>query len=948
MLLLAALGRVGPLARSLAIRPAIVRPLTLQGSRLFSFAAPALIATEDCNPNRALYAALIGAGVAATCSPAAPKQCTPGAGASQEPPSTAETIAVPPADWETTVETDSVEGAIIAVDPGAVSQRRCSTDWEVRSHDALPPDWYTELPKGIKSLEMTFVRELTSAHPETVSTEGNKGHAKTHVCLYEPLNEGGEGTGQICNHLFLLPNNKGGKNLPQTSKVNTHNKVAHADMYEHPPFLASSSNGLERSLEKAKKQTTMMAAFGSSGAVGSSSSDAAPSQLSREDRQLAAQTQCLIYCKQVLSKQTLRDPYYVNMLQVQGTCRSRHTDGSFGQSGAVLTIGGFFDRTRAEFAVFQRYFSKVIDYQMEKAGGNAFGQILHDGGTLDNHIKHQAFGLQFVDPRWNQNFVICLGLTPLKDGTAPAVADLLRRELKDTYKYDPAKIIAASMQDGAAVAVAKELGVETEICLMHSADKVGASAIGDLVRSKNKIPINEFPEGQAVMDNVGKMATYFNKTETRMSELCKLAGAGDVIRLRTDKNGTRIAARWNLLYSALRDMIPIKQYAAGHEGEIEWCSTAEAWRDIMELEAVLVISKVLTTTAQFEKPFTGAWPNIAKAQVQSKLFAETIDVFDPLKAYHGEDLPRLARKVEELGEVGKEALRRAQLEFQRRYCGNETEIVDEDKTTVEHIETSDRELLASLLDMRTLNCVHLSKEQYQKACALLEETYVNFGLAHDSYEEEKRRAAAGDDSTCKACTEDEGAAAALVPVAVPAPASKKPKLLEQNPHDESSEEGEQFDAAEVREAALRDEFKRVFKCWKKFRAELYQDGAWRKYFTEPGAPDEIAARSSNPDNLRILLSNSYRPCSQENDKYDFDPQDDLIDQLHLDIGRIYRNLEHQSRFGFLPAMASCSTGQIGALMAESFCERILSCAKQVVHRHPLSYKLTRRRSTRLW
>ena len=58
-----------------------------------------------------------------------------------------------------------------------------------------------------------------------------------------------------------------------------------------------------------------------------------------------------------------------------------------------------------------------------------------------------------------------------------------------------------------------------------------------------------------------------------------------------------------------------------------------------------------------------------------------------------------------------------------------------------------------------------------------------------------------------------------------------------------------------------------------------------------------------------------------NDKYDFDPQDDLIDQLHLDKGRIYRDLEKQPRFGFLPAMASCSTGQIGALMAESFCAK---------------------------
>ena len=98
-------------------------------------------------------------------------------------------------------------------------------------------------------------------------------------------------------------------------------------------------------------------------------------------------------------------------------------------------------------------------------------------------------------------------------------------------------------------------------------------------------------------------------------------------------------------------------------------------------------------------------------------------------------------------------------------------------------------------------------------------------------------------------------------------------------------------------------------------------------------------RSSDADNLRILLSNSYRACSQENDKYDFDPQDDLIDQLHLDMGRIYRDLE-KPRFGFLPAMASCSNGQIGALMAESF------CAKQVVHR--VTASVSTRRSTRWW
>ena len=341
-------ARAGGAARLVTRQPAGNR----EGARLFSFAAPALSATEDCNPNRTLYAALFGADVAATCNPAAPKQCTPGADASKDPPSTDETIAAPPAESETTVE-----GTIIAVDPGAVSQARCSPDWEVRSHDELPPDWYTELPKAIKSAEMVCVRQLTSAHPETVSTDGNKGHARNARVLVRAKERARRGNGSNLQPPLssaYLDKNKGGNQLPQTSKLVTHNKEAHADMYNYPPFLAGSSqpNGLERSLQKAKRQNTMMVAFGSSGAVGSSIGDAAPSLLSREDRQFAAQTQCLIYCKQVLSKQTLRDPYYVNMLQVQGTCRSCHADGSLGQPGAVLTIGGFFDRTRAEFAVF--------------------------------------------------------------------------------------------------------------------------------------------------------------------------------------------------------------------------------------------------------------------------------------------------------------------------------------------------------------------------------------------------------------------------------------------------------------------------------------------------------------------------------------------------------------------------------------------------------------------
>ena len=76
-------------------------------------------------------------------------------------------------------------------------------------------------------------------------------------------------------------------------------------------------------------------------------------------------------------------------------------------------------------------------------------------------------------------------------------------------------------------------------------------------------------------------------------------------------------------------------------------------------------------------------------------------------------------------------------------------------------------------------------------------------------------------------------------------------------------------------------------------------------------------RSSDADNLRILLSNSYRACSQENDKYDFDPQEDLIDQLHLDMGRIYATL--RSSHGL--ASSRRDGESFGALMAESFCAK---------------------------
>ena len=64
------------------------------------------------------------------------------------------------------------------------------------------------------------------------------------------------------------------------------------------------------------------------------------------------------------------------------------------------------------------------------------------------------------------------------------------------------------------------------------------------------------------------------------------------------------------------------------------------------------------------------------------------------------------------------------------------------------------------------------------------------------------------------------------------------------------------------------------------------------------------------------------------------PLDAVDDLLPLDVGKLYKKLEASDKerkvYGYLPLMASCSYAQIGALNAESFCERALSCANSVM------------------
>ena len=129
-------------------------------------------------------------------------------------------------------------------------------------------------------------------------------------------------------------------------------------------------------------------------------------------------------------------------------------------------------------------------------------------------------------------------------------------------------IVGVAVQDLATLSVAEYIGLdEAEACDMHDSDKIDKSAMGELVRSTNKVPVNPFPEGVQLMAKFQGMAKHFSST---LSHCVKyqtiLDGHDDVSKtvIKQDLNKTRINARHRLLLSSLRIKRGMKLYQVTH------------------------------------------------------------------------------------------------------------------------------------------------------------------------------------------------------------------------------------------------------------------------------------------------------------------------------------------------------------------------------------------------
>ena len=99
---------------------------------------------------------------------------------------------------------------------------------------------------------------------------------------------------------------------------------------------------------------------------------------------------------------------------------------------------------------------------------------------------------------------------------------------------------------------------------MHDGDKIGQSAVGALIRTKNKVPVSPSPRGQVLMKKAHALVVHciYNNLQHDLTSFDNVIPNKPTIKLQVDINGTRVGAQHSLLFSELRMNRLLKKYMA--------------------------------------------------------------------------------------------------------------------------------------------------------------------------------------------------------------------------------------------------------------------------------------------------------------------------------------------------------------------------------------------------
>ena len=246
------------------------------------------------------------------------------------------------------------------------------------------------------------------------------------------------------------------------------------------------------------------------------------------------------------------------------------------------------------------------------------------------------------------------------------------------------------------------------------------------------------------------------------------------------------------------------------------------------------------------------------------------------------------------------------LEAERRFCGNDSEVL-----TGQDVEMTEKDGLATLLDPRTANCMHLTERgvDIKRFKERLKEEYVKFGLR--AYQWRTR----------------------------------------EKPPPESDPESDEDSETKVKERKER-QTEMAVELWDS-EVDEEEVAAPEKLPSKPKAPklslaDKIAAEMREVKNsLQTSFSHHHKAYVQQANSIPWRslngygvtvPKERELtwkDLWDVDMGTVMREYffkvdKDESKFGCLPKMAIASEGMMCAVMAASFCERVNSCANLIV------------------
>ena len=179
------------------------------------------------------------------------------------------------------------------------------------------------------------------------------------------------------------------------------------------------------------------------------------------------------------------------------------------------------------------------------------------------------------------------------------------------------------------------------------------------------MPVNPFPDGTKLMDRMHKLAVFFSYS-TRLQELHKFANVVDIalIRLKPDMSTTRVSARMFMLESIVRLHKALVLYSVTYK--VDWAITVDDLETCTEFLAILKCSGKVATLSQTETQYTSALSLPLREHMMDEFRSETLQVVDLTNVTANPKMPCISKQVADMTPTGKEALRRATLEGERR------------------------------------------------------------------------------------------------------------------------------------------------------------------------------------------------------------------------------------------------------------------------------------------